>query len=73
MSQVKADLGDVAMVGGRLAMVLSINEGNRAVTFEFVGSSPCPMCGKPDRVTINERTPNWAHDVRAPGTCGSVQ
>jgi hypothetical protein len=67
---VKADLGDVAVVSGRLATVLCINEGNRAITFEFVGGDPCPTCGRPDRTTINEGCLNWQKDVRPVSTCG---
>lgn len=66
----RAELGDVAEVRGRLARVLYMNEGNRAITFEFVGSEPCLTCGKPDRITINEGCLNWKHDVKPVSTCG---
>jgi hypothetical protein len=58
-------LGDVAEIDGRIARVITINEGQRDITFEFVGSQPCPTCGKPDRVSINYGTPLWDQRVFA--------
>lgn len=66
----RAWLEDVAMVDGRLARVIAVNEGNREITFEFIGSEPCPTCGRPDQVSINEGTPNWSSQVRQVSTCG---
>lgn len=67
----RAELGDVAEVNGRLARVLAINEGNREVIFEFVGTEPCPFCGKPDRLYINEGCLNWKEWVKPVQTIGA--
>lgn len=69
-SSLKATLGDVAEVQGRLARVVTINEGNRDIGFEFVGGEPCPTCGRPDRISINEGCANWKAWVRSVSTTG---
>lgn len=59
----RARLGDVAEVKGRLARVVAIND-QRCITFEFVGGTPCPTCGRADKVSINEGCALWRDDVR---------
>lgn len=67
----RAELGDVAEVNGRLARVITINEGHREIGFEFVGSVPCSACGRPDRFEVNEGTPLWSESVKPVTTCGA--
>ncbi len=64
------ELGDVAEVNGRLARVIAIND-RRCITFEFVGGTPCPTCGRDDRVSINEGCLIWQNDVRPVSTISS--
>lgn len=66
----RAELGDVALVDGRPAEVITINSGNREIGFQFIGAPDCPTCGRPDRVHINEGTPLWNDRVRGLTTCG---
>lgn len=70
MTRQRAELGDVALVDGRIAQVRSINEGNRAITFEIVGQERCPHCGHDGSVTINEGVPLWEQRVKPVTTCG---
>ena len=71
LTPLRAALGDIAEVQGRIAKVVSINEGQRDVTFEYVGGQPCPTCGRPDRISINEGCLNWHEWVKPVPTCGS--
>lgn len=59
----RTQLGDVVRIDGRLAECLVVSP--ETVTFEFVGSSPCPTCGKPDRATFAESSLNWQNQVEA--------
>lgn len=69
----RTELGDVAEVQGRLARVISINQGQRDITFEFVGGQACPTCGRPDQISINEGCVWWRMWVKAVNTTGTEE